>query len=427
MAAFQNEGAWNIDGKGESIWDRYNHTKGKIKDGSNADMACDFYHRYKEDIGYAKELRFGHFRTSISWSRIFPNGIGEKNQKGIDYYHLLFDACLELGIDPMVTLYHWDLPQALEDRGGWINRDILNWFSEYADFVSLEYGDKVKNWCVLNEPLGFIGLGYVQGLHAPGYKKIGNFFPGVLHAALCQAEGGRILRENVANGYLGTTHSCSYIDLYRKNEKDKEAAKRLDALFNRMLIEPLYGLGFPEDTLPVLKRMDKFKKPGDDEKLIFDFDFIGLQYYFRFVGKHSLLMPSIHAREVKPEKRDVPMSTMNWEIFPEGLYFVLKKFSKYPIPEILVTENGCCFPDKVEDGHIHDNQRVQYFIDHLSQLLRAKKEGINVNGYFAWTLTDNFEWNEGYDARFGIVFTDFNSQQRFIKDSGYWFRDFLKA
>jgi len=426
LAAFQNEGAWNADGKGESIWDRFNHTKGKIKDHSNADVSCDFYHRYPEDIALAARLGFDSFRFSISWSRIFPSGTGQINQKGVDFYHRVIDTCLENNLQPFITLYHWDLPQALEDRGGWINRDIVNWFSEYANTVTRLYGDKAKNWCVLNEPMGFIGLGYVQGIHAPGHKKMMNFFPGVLHAGLCQAEGGRIVKNNVKNAYAGTTFSCSHVDPASSKEKDIKAALRMDALLNRLFIEPLVGMGYPVKDLPFLTRMERYMQAGDDKRLQFDFDFIGLQYYFRVVGKNAFWMPLLHSREIPAEKRDVPMSEMKREIYPEGMYHILKKFSTYPIKEILVTENGCCVPDLLENGQVHDTKRIAFFSSYLQQLLKAKREGVNVKGYFVWTLTDNFEWNEGYAARFGIVYTDFASQKRYIKDSGYCFQQMLQ-
>ncbi len=426
MAAFQNEGAWNVDGKGESIWDRFSHSKGTIKDGSNADVSCDFYHNYRNDIQLAKDLGFSVFRMSLSWSRIFPSGVGEKNQKGIDFYHHVFDACQEIGIEPFVTLYHWDLPQALEDKGGWTNRNVIEWFSEYADFVTHEYGAKVKSWCVLNEPVVFVGLGYVQGVHAPGRKRIMNLFPAILHAGICQAEGGRIVRRNVPNCYVGTTLSCAHVDPEDASGKDMMAARKIDAFLNRTFIEPLLGMGYPTDELPFLRRINKHMHPGDEEKLKFDFDFIGLQYYFRVVGRYSTWMPAIHANQVPPEERTTNLSEMKWEIYPEGMYTTLKKFSKYPIKEILVTENGCCFKDILEDGRIHDKQRVEFFENYLAQLLRAKNEGVNVNGYFVWTLLDNFEWAEGFNPRFGLAYTDYATQKRFIKDSGLWFQNLLK-
>ena len=427
LAAFQNEGAWNTDGKGESIWDRFSHTEGKIKDGNNADNTCDFYNRYREDIALTKQLGMEHFRMSISWSRIFPNGTGEKNQKGIDFYHRVFDACREIGVEPFVTLYHWDLPQALEDKGGWISRDVVAWFSEYTDFVTREYAGKVKNWCVLNEPFGFIGFGYVLGIHAPGKKKIGNLFPGVLHAGLCQAEGGRIIRANIPNAYIGTSLSCSHIDPVSNHPRHIGAAKRMDAMFNRMFMEPLLGLGYPVADLPVLRKIEDHMLSGDYEKLKFDFDYIGLQYYFRLISKNSPVMPALHARQIKPKEPEAQLSKMNWEIYPEGMYHVLKKFSKYPIKEILVTENGCCFDDVVEEGRVHDHKRVEFFEKYLAQLLRAKREGVNVNGYFVWTLTDNFEWAEGYMPRFGLAYTDYSTQKRIIKDSGFWFQELLRV
>lgn len=426
-AAYQIEGAWNTDGKGESVWDRFTHKKGKIHNNENGDIACDFYHRYNDDIDLLKQINLNVFRFSISWSRIIPQGRGSVNQKGIDFYHRVIDACLERGIEPWITLYHWDLPQALEDKGGWANRDIIAHFSEYVYIVAKEYGTKVKHWMVFNEPMAFTGLGYLAGLHAPGKKNIGLFKKAVHHTVVCQAEGGRILREIVPDGEIGTTFSLSAIHPKTQQKKHVEAARRMDAMFNRLFIEPCLGLGYPSDAFPYLRTLDKIMLPGDEEKMKFDFDFHGVQNYFRIVSQFSLFPPMMWANQVKPKKLvndKSELTDMGWEVYPEGIYEVIAKVAAYKgVKKIIVTENGAAFPDVVIDGQVHDHQRIDFFNKYLNQVLRAKKEGMPVEGYFVWSLMDNFEWAEGFKPRFGLIHVDYNTQKRTIKDSGYWFRD----
>ncbi|MFC0181818.1 beta-glucosidase [Pseudarcicella hirudinis] len=428
-AAFQNEGAWNLDGKGESIWDRFSHKKGKIKSGQNADIACDFYNRYEEDIEILKSLNFNVFRFSFSWSRILPDGTGKINREGLNFYHKVIDKCLEEGIQPWVTLYHWDLPQALEDKGGWTNRDILLWFSEYCNLVTKEFGSKVKHWMVLNEPMGFTGLGYMTGQHAPGRLGMWNFLPAVHHAALCQAQGGRIIRRNVADAVIGTTFSCSSIEPATEKPADIKAAKRVDALLNRLFLEPALGRGYPTQELPFLNKMvKKYVKNGDMERLKFDFDFIGIQNYFRVVVKNALFVPYLFAKEVSPKERNISdLTDMGWEISPKGMYRILKQIAAYPeVRKIIVTENGAAFPDKMAEGQIDDSDRIRFYQEYLRNVLHAKEEGIKVGGYLAWTLTDNFEWAEGFKPRFGLVHIDFKTQKRTLKKSGKWFMEFLQ-
>ena len=423
-SAYQIEGAFDQDGKGESIWDRFSAQSGHIKDNSNGNIAIDFYHRYESDLMLLKRLNFKNFRFSFSWSRILPEGMGRINEKGIDFYNRMIDKCLELGIEPWAMLYHWDLPQMLEERGGWVNRDIVDWFSAYADLCSRRFGDRIKHWMVLNEPLGFTSLGYLAGIHAPNRTGIGKFLAAVHHTALCQAEGGRIIRHNVKRGHVGTTFSCSYIEPEMATDRYQRSAKRLDALLNRLFIEPSLGMGYPWEDLPLLRRIEKHIQPGDLDQLSFDFDYIGLQNYFRVVTKPGLI-PFIWANRVKPGEH-AETTEMGWEVYPDGMYHIIKQFANYPIKEIIITENGAAFPDIVENDKVHDLKRIQFFEKYLLNVLKAKEEGANVKGYFVWTFIDNFEWAEGFRPRFGLVYNDFRSQQRTIKDSGYWFRDFLK-
>ena len=422
-SAYQIEGASDVDGKGESVWDRFT-SRGHIKDKSDGKIANDFYNRYESDLQLLKNLNFKNFRFSLSWPRILPEGTGRINEKGIDYYNKVIDECLRLGIEPWAVLYHWDLPQTLEERGGWTNRDVVEWFSEYTDLCTRRFGDRVKHWMVLNEPAGFTTLGYLSGTHAPQRTGIGKYLAAVHHACLCQAEGGRMIRKNVANSHIGTTFSCSHTEPYKPIGSHQRAAKRLDVVLNRLFIEPALGMGYPIQDLPFLQKIEKHILPGDAEKLPFEFDFIGLQNYFRVIAKPSLI-PVIWANRVKPAST-AEITEMGWEVDPEGMYAILKQFAKYPVKEIIITENGAAFPDQLINGRVHDLQRINFYQRYLQQILKAKQEGVNVRGYFAWTFIDNFEWAEGYRPRFGLVYNDFNTQERFVKDSGYWFRDFLK-
>jgi beta-glucosidase len=429
-AAYQIEGAHNLDGKGPSIWDTFTHKKGKVKTHENGDMACDFYHRYPEDIALLRQMNVGNFRFSTAWSRILPEGKGQVNEKGLDYYKRVIDKCLEQGVRPWVTLYHWDLPQALEDDGGWVNRDILGHFNNYVDVVTRALGDRVKDWMVLNEPMAYTSLGYLLGIHAPGRRSIRAFVRASHHTVMCQAEGGRIIRANVPQANVGTTISASPIHPIDDRPKHVAAAKRADALINRIFLDPACGLGYPTEDLPLIRSIHKHMEPGDAEKLAFEFDFIGLQYYTRQVVKSSLI-PLVRANVVKPEKLDiakVDLTDMGWEVYPEGIYTLLKRFAAMPmVKKIIVTENGVAFPDQVDGEHIHDPRRIQFLKDYLAQVLKAKQEGVNVGGYFIWSFLDNFEWAEGYKPRFGLVHVDYATQQRRIKDSGLWFSDFLKG
>ncbi len=425
-AAYQSEGAWNLDGKGESNWDYFSRIPGKIANGENADVSADFYHRYSEDIDLIKSMNFKVFRFSVSWPRILPAGTGAVNAKGIDFYHRVIDKCLSVGVEPWITVYHWDMPQVLEAQGGWTNRKIIDWFSEYVNVLTKEYGGKVKNWMVMNEQLAFTGNGYMNGVFAPGKKSIGAFMKAVHHATLANAEGGRIIRKNVPDANIGTTLANTWVEPVDQDEKNIEAAARMDAIMNRLFIEPALGLGYPVDTIPMLKKLKSYYEEGDEQMMIFDFDFIGIQYYYRTIAKKSII-PGMRAKEIPASERNVPYNEMGGEVYPEGLYNILKKFSQYKgIRNLIVTENGTCVPDKLENGQVHDKERTGYYKNHLAAVLKAKKEGVNVNGYFAWSPTDNFEWDKGYSPRFGLVYVDFKTLERYIKDSGLWFREFLK-
>jgi beta-glucosidase len=429
IAAAQNEGAYNIDGRGLSIWDNFSRRQGKIIGSAKPYEACDFYHRFKDDLLLVKALGFTVFRFSISWSRILPEGIGKINKEGIAFYHKVIDECLQLGLIPYVTLYHWDLPQALEKEGGWVSHSMLRWFNRYVTVCAEEYGDKVKNWIILNEPMGFTSLGYGLAKHAPGKSGLNNFLPAVHNAAMAQAEGGRIIRNIVKYANIGTTISCSEIIPFTQKPEDIAAANRMDILLNRLFIEPSLGLGYPDDNFSLMDKLHLHSKAWKyTERMKFDFDFIGIQNYFSLTVKHNSIIPIINASEVKAATRKVPHTDMGWEINAQSFYRMLKRFAAYDgVKEIIVTENGSYFKDVLQNGVVNDAQRIQYFQDYLSAMLKAKQEGTKISGYFAWTLMDNFEWSEGYRARFGLIHVDFKTQLRTIKNSGYWWRNFLNG
>nr|WP_214460442.1 GH1 family beta-glucosidase [Flavihumibacter fluvii] len=429
ISATQNEGAATIDGRSPSIWDVYARRKGVIRNKAKPTVTCDFYHRYKDDLLLVKALGFSCFRFSISWSRILPDGTGKANVAGINFDNDVINECLRLGLIPFVTLYHWDLPQVLQQEGGWASPLINRWFRHFVKICAKAFGNRVKYWLVLNEPVGFTSLGYMLGKHAPGKRNLEQFLKTVHHAAIAQAEGGHVLRELVPNAQIGTCFSCSEIVPYTSKPADLSAARRIDLLINRLFIEPLLGKGFPEDDKGLMDKMARQNLSWRfTERMQFDMDFIGLQNYFPLVIRHNPFMPFVQASVVKASSRKVPFTSLDWEINPGSFLQIIKRFWKYGgIREIMITENGAAFKDRFSQGRINDTERIDYFKSHLSALLQAKKEGVNLKGYFAWTLMDNFEWAEGFDARFGLVHVDFNTQLRTVKNSGYWWRDFLNS
>ncbi len=428
-AAYQIEGGHDADGKSPSVWDTLTKKKGKVFNNHHGRIACDFYHNYQADIDLMVQMNIPNYRFSISWSRILPGGTGDVNFKGIDFYNRVIDYCLQVGIEPWVTLYHWDLPECLQQKGGWVNRDILGWFTEFADCCLQHFGDRVKHWMVLNEPMVFTGAGYFLGMHAPGKKGLSNFLAAAHHATLCQAIGGALIKDSLPAAKVGTTFSYSHIEPYRKNNlNDNKAATRVDALLNRMFLEPLLGHGYPWKDLKILQRIERFMKDGDEQKMAFDMDFIGLQNYTRELIAYTPFVPFVNAKMVKASKRQVPHTLMGWEVHPACLYHALMRYNSFDnIKEIIVTENGAAFTDIKKAGVINDEERIQYLQQHIEQVLLAKQHGARVTGYFVWTLMDNFEWAEGYHPRFGLVHVDFDSQERTIKESGKWYSNFLRA
>jgi beta-glucosidase len=305
------------------------------------------------------------------------------NEKGVDFYNRVIDKCLKENIEPWLTCYHWDSPQALDAKGGWTNRDSLKWFEEYVDVITRRFGDRVKNWMVINEPLSFTLAGYMMGMHAPGKIGFKNFYSSIHHVTMAQGVGGRVIRNNVANANIGTTYSCAPIVGYKNKPANNAAAKRVDVVANRMFIEPVLGMGYPVKDLPALKHVEKYIKEDDEQKVKFDFDFIGVQNYTRMVAKSFAFTPIVHALQIKPSKLSDELTEMHWEINPEGMYDILKQFAAYPgVKKIVITENGAAENDKWVNGEINDTMRLKYIQDYLAQVLRAKRDGVNVGGYF---------------------------------------------
>lgn len=433
-AAYQVEGAYMDDGKGLSIWDDFVRKKGKIKNGGQGNIACDFYYRYPQDLQLMHQMGIKNFRFSIAWPRIFPEGFGAINPKGIEFYQRLIDECLKWEITPWITLYHWDLPKRLEELGGWSDRMIINRFGEYVDYVTGKL-QNVPHWMIFNEPTSFISLGYLLGIHAPGKRGIFNFLKASHHANLAMALGGRIAKANQPNSEVGTTFFMVDVHPYGNTIQHQKAAERFDTIVNRLYIEPSLGLGYPKDSLPILERMEKYMLPDDPKNIQHKFDFIGLQNYTREIIRHNIIIPIIWAKPVFAQKRKVEkITTMNWEVYPEGIYHTLHRLAAYKgIDKIYITENGASFDDQpiyagadAIDDIVNDVDRIDYLQSYLVQVLRAKQEGIPVKGYFVWSFMDNFEWAEGFTKRFGLVYVDYPSQRRIVKESGKWFSRFLR-
>ena len=422
-SALQTEGAHDKYGRSPSIWDQFARRPFRIRRMDKPDLGIDFFHRYTEDIRLARTLGFDAFRFSISWSRLMPGGEAKIDPRAVHFYNRVIDECLKQGIEPWATVYHWDLPSGLEDKGGWPDRGILKAFERYVTVCGTNFGDRVRNWIVLNEPMGFTALGYLFGIHAPGRRTLTGFFKAVHHAAICQAMGGRILRTLVPGSNLGTALSFALVEPADQSPRNVAAGLRLDTVLNRLFLEPLMGMGYPVSDFPALGLLEKHILPGDAEMLPFRFDFIGVQYYFRYIVRHNSLVPLIKASFVSPKRRGVPLTSLNFESYPEGIYDVLRKVSGYHgIPDIIITESGASFEDEFNEGRIADKQRIDYHSATLRAVKRARDDGARIRGFFAWTLADNFEWSFGYSARFGLVYVDRSNMNRIIKDSGHWYR-----
>lgn len=420
-ASYQIEGAAFEDGRGESIWDRFSKTPGKVLNGDTGDVACNHYHLYKEDVALIKNLGVDSYRFSIAWPRILPDGRGRVNQKGIDFYKRLIDELLQSGVSPAVTLYHWDLPQVLEDMGGWLSRDTAKYFADYAMVVFDELGDVVTSWITLNEPWCSAFLGYGNGEHAPGKKDF---------AAHLRAAHNLLLGHGLAlQGYrqlnlaaeIGITLNLSPQYPASSSPEDLAAARKADGFQNRWYLDPIFKGSYPSDMEELLTLVDPAIRPGDLGLISQPNDFLGINFYSR-----GLIAADKDGRPQgrKPERS---VTAMGWEVYPEALYDLLVRVHRdYGPTRLYITENGAAYEDHLENGQIKDKERQSYLEAHIAQCARAIESGVPLKGYFVWSLLDNFEWAFGYDRRFGIIYVDFETQERILKDSALWYRSFLR-
>jgi beta-glucosidase len=426
-ASYQIEGAWDADGKGENIWDRFSHTPEKIDNGDTGDIACDHYHRWGEDVRLMKELGLQAYRFSISWARIYPQGRGEANQAGIDFYSRLVDELLENEIEPYLTLYHWDLPQALQDQGGWPARSTSEAFVEYTDLVSRALGDRVNKWMTLNEPFVSAWVGYKEGRHAPGHEDLNEMMAAAHHLLLAHGSAVPVIRNNVPHSEVGIVLNLSGMHPASKSLADRAAAWLQDGILNRWYLDPLEGRGYPQDVVDHYDRPMDFIKGNDLETIAVPLDFLGVNYYTRGVVRSQVIAEEDNAPRtvfVNPNPTE-----MGWEVYPQGLYEILGRvYFDYNFPNIYITENGAAYPDVLnEQGQVNDPLRVAYYNDHLQSVSKAISMGVPVRGYFAWSLMDNFEWSFGYTKRFGLIYVDFETQERVLKDSARWYKGVIQA
>ena len=421
-ASYQIEGAWNEDGKGESIWDRFSHTPGKVQDGDTGDVACDHYHRWEADLDLLKKLGLKAYRFSVAWPRVLPNGRGEANQFGLDFYNKLVDRLLKLNIEPYVTLYHWDLPQKLQDTGGWVSRPVVDAFVEYADIVSRSLGDRVKNWITLNEPWVSAFVGYRDGRHAPGHTDMHEALAASHHLLLSHGLAVPVIRRNCPNANVGITLNLTPQVPASPSVADRNAANWVDGYINRFFLDPLVGRGYPQDMVNDYGDEMAFVQAADMDVISVPIDFLGINYYTRNIVRSEKISEAENAPRTMVRGGEI--TEMGWEVYPAGLYKILGRLHfDYDFPAIHITENGAAFNDQVSaDGEVHDPARLSYLKRHLEQVHRAIEAGVPVKGYFAWSLMDNFEWGFGYSKRFGLIYVDYETQQRIFKSSAKWYQ-----
>ena len=438
-ASYQIEGAVKEDGRGQSIWDTFSHTPGNVADGDTGDVACDHYHRFRDDVALMRELRLGAYRFSVAWPRIQPDGHGAINPRGLAFYDRLVDELLAAGITPYITLYHWDLPQALEDRGGWTDRDTAYRFADYAEIVYARLGDRVRSWTTLNEPWVSAFLGYGNGVHAPGRSDPADALRAAHHLLLAHGLGVRALRAAGARELMLVINSSPVLTPAQvidpdatPSAADAEAVELIHALLNRQFLDPVLRGSYPPEVLKVVERHCGLAHIADDDlgTINAPIDLVGVNYYNPCTveaGPGTPADPAWPGSEgVRFRTPDVPATAMGWPIVPTGLSRLLLRLSRdYPGVGLLVTENGAAFDDTVTDGRVHDADRIAYLDGHLRALHAAIAAGADVRGYLAWSLLDNFEWAEGYHRRFGLVYVDYTTQARIPKDSALWYRDVI--
>jgi len=432
-AAYQIEGAWNVDGKGESIWDRFTHTPHKIKNNDNGDVACDSYRRYGDDIALLQRLGIKSYRYSVSWPRIQPTGRGAANSKGLDYYKRLTDATLAAGVRPLVTLYHWDLPQSLEDAGGWPNRDTAHRFADYAETMMRALGDRVRHWVMLNEPKTFTSCGYWYGVHAPGRTDPLAFLQSTHTANLAQGLAFKAMKAISARSQIGSAFDVAPMYPFSQTAADVAAAERWHRFQNLWFMYPALHGKYPDGVLPANRQVELLGyRDGDEALLRAPLDFIGLNYYTPVLVKNAPEgngIPGLNTESLWASMHGAyPKSDVGWTIYPQGFYDVLMSVAavtgKRPIE---ITENGAAFNTLPNaDGAVNDVQRIDYIREHLLTMQRAMEAGVPIRAYHAWSLLDNFEWAEGYTQRFGLVYVDFlRQQERTVKASGHWYANVI--
>ena len=429
-AAYQIEGAVNEGGRGETIWDRFSHTPGKVYQNQNGDLACDHYHRYREDIQLMKDIGLRSYRFSVAWSRIFPSGGGKINTPSLDFYRHLVDELLAAGIAPMITLYHWDLPQSLQDRGGWANRDTVKYFVDYAATMFDKLADRVRLWITHNEPWVVAFIGHDDGVHAPGIRDRKTALQVSHNLLLSHAQAAMLFEEYRREGnQIGITLNLAPAYPDTDSPEDELAARYYDGYQNRWFLEPLFTGGYPEDMFEVYQK--QYNAPTVEPEDLNAFrtsriDFLGVNYYMRKIVRRPEKQEDLFA-EVRPDYQGVRFTEMDWEIYPDGLYKLLTRIQEdYDPPELYVTESGIACPDRIDaDGRIQDEERIEYLRSHFSAAHRALQEGVKLKGYYVWSLIDNFEWAHGYSKRFGVVYIDYKSQARILKSSANWYREVI--
>lgn len=426
-SSYQIEGAAYEDGRGESIWDRFCQTPGKVDNFDNGDVANDHYHLYKEDVALMKGIGVDSYRFSIAWPRIFPSGEGKPNEKGMDFYKRLVESLLEKGITPAATMYHWDLPQLLQDKGGWCNRDTVYRFEEYAAYLYSQLGDTVPLWITHNEPWCASFLGYGNGHHAPGITDNHSAVKASHHLLLSHGLAVKAFRESGLSGQIGITLNLTATHPAFDRVEDVQAARTFDGYFNRWFMDPVLKGAYPDDMVSLYSRYKAldYILPGDLQAISAPIDFLGINYYSRGVVKAN---PNDKWLGVGHVPSTLPLTDMGWEIYPLGLYELLTRIAvEHPALPLYVTENGAAFPDRLEDGQVRDADRIEFLKAHFDEALRAIEAGVPLKGYYVWSLMDNFEWAFGYAKRFGIVHVDFETQKRTLKDSAKWYQQWIQT
>jgi beta-glucosidase len=431
-ASYQIEGACREAGRGESIWDRFTHVPGNVRDGSTGDRACDSYHRWRDDIALLRAMGLDSYRFSIAWPRIQPTGRGPANVPGLDHYRALVDGLLEAGIRPFPTLYHWDLPQALEDAGGWPARDTAARFADYAGQVIAALGDRVRHWMIFNEPQIFTSMGYLTGYHAPGRRDPAGFLRATHVVNLAQGAAFGAMRAARGDAVIGTAFNFSPCEPASTSAADVAAAERWHRFVNEWFLGPALRGVYPEAYVGGVPAGIMGVQPGDEVAMRAPLDFVGVNLYTRTIVKaaHEHGTPSLEAIAVGPVGgHDGPRTNLGWEVWPDALHVTLVWLTRaYGRPVIEVTENGCSYGDGPgADGVVRDQRRIDFYRGYLAAVHRAIADGADVRGYHAWTLLDNFEWAEGFAQRFGLAWTDFDTGNRVLKESGHWYGRVARA